>query len=196
MSDAAKKGNSAIELIKSRRDSAGDCNGDGSGLGTGPHRPSAQQAIRESPTRDRRKIMPTAPIELEIPFRRSPGEIHSAAATARRAGELEAKAGEGSRPGDSGSTSRAAIYRWRTQVSLRRRQCGQRCPSPSNCDQASVEATIADTGGRKTFKPLRAGMVNISSAGWRGLQIVPVKIAHDFVMILRGVRLVPVRTSS
>jgi DUF5010 C-terminal domain len=57
-----------------------------------------------------------------------------------------------------------------------------------------LEATIPDTGGWKTFKPVRAGTVNISSAGWQDLQIVPQKIAHDQVMILRGVRLVPVGT--
>jgi DUF5010 C-terminal domain len=57
-------------------------------------------------------------------------------------------------------------------------------------DGAKLEATIPNTGGWKTFKPVRAGTVNLSSAGWRDLQIVPQKIAHNQVMILRGVRLV------
>jgi hypothetical protein len=61
-------------------------------------------------------------------------------------------------------------------------------------DATKLEATIPNTGGWKTFKPVPAGTVNISSAGWRDLQIVPEKIAHDQVMILRGVRLVPVGT--
>ena len=63
-------------------------------------------------------------------------------------------------------------------------------------DGTKLEATIPDTGGWKTFKPVRAGTVNVSQPGWRDLQIVPVSIAHDGVMILRGVRLVPVGSSS
>lgn len=59
-------------------------------------------------------------------------------------------------------------------------------------DATKLESTIPDTGDWKTFKTVRAGMVNISSPGWRDLQIVPQKIAHDQVMILKGVRLVPV----
>ena len=63
-------------------------------------------------------------------------------------------------------------------------------------EQASVEATVAGTGGAKTFKPLKAGEVNVAAGGWHELQIVPVSIPHNFVMVLRGVRLIPVRTSS
>jgi hypothetical protein len=61
-------------------------------------------------------------------------------------------------------------------------------------DGTKLEATIPNTDGWKSFKSVRAGTVNISSAGWRDLQIVPQKIAHDQVMILRSVRLVPVGT--
>jgi len=61
-------------------------------------------------------------------------------------------------------------------------------------DATKLEATIPNTNGWKTFKSVRAGTVNISSTGWRDLQIVPQKIAHDQVMILRSVRLVPVGT--
>ena len=49
-----------------------------------------------------------------------------------------------------------------------------------------LEATIPNTGGWKTFKPVRAGTVKIGQPGWRELHIVPVSIAHDTVTILRS----------
>jgi uncharacterized protein DUF5077 len=63
-------------------------------------------------------------------------------------------------------------------------------------DGTKLEGTIPDTGGWKTFKSVRAGTVNTAQPGWRELHIVPVSIAHDTVTILRGVRLVPVGSSS
>jgi hypothetical protein len=63
-------------------------------------------------------------------------------------------------------------------------------------DAATLRATVPDTGGPKTFKTVRAGTVEFAAAGWRTLQITPVKIPHKSVMILRSVRLMPVTTSS
>ncbi len=63
-------------------------------------------------------------------------------------------------------------------------------------DGTKLEATIPKTGDWKTFKPVRAGTVKIASPGWRDLQIKPVSVALNQVMILRSVRLVPVGTSS
>lgn len=63
-------------------------------------------------------------------------------------------------------------------------------------DGSQLKATIPNTGGWKDFKPVRAGTVNFAQPGWRELHIVPVSIAHGQVMILRGVRFVPVGTSS
>lgn len=63
-------------------------------------------------------------------------------------------------------------------------------------DAAQLQVTIPDTGGSHTFKTVRAGQVDVSSAGWRELRIVPVTIAHNSVMTLRSVRLVPLGTSS
>jgi hypothetical protein len=56
---------------------------------------------------------------------------------------------------------------------------------------AALQATIPDTGGSNTFKTVRAGEVEVPSAGWFELRIAPVTIAHQSVMILRGVKLVP-----
>ena len=58
------------------------------------------------------------------------------------------------------------------------------------------QVTIPDTRGKLTFKTVRAGTVDLASAGFRDLRIVPVTVAHNSVMILRGVRLVPIGTSS
>jgi uncharacterized protein DUF5077 len=63
-------------------------------------------------------------------------------------------------------------------------------------DAETFQVTIPNTGGNLTFKTVRAGQVDLPSAGWRGLRIVPVTVAHNSVMILRGVRLVPLETSS
>jgi hypothetical protein len=59
---------------------------------------------------------------------------------------------------------------------------------------AKLEATVPDTGGSSTFKTLKAGEVNVPAAGWFDLQITPVTIPHDSVMILRNVKLVPVKS--
>jgi hypothetical protein len=56
--------------------------------------------------------------------------------------------------------------------------------------------TIPDTGGNLTFKAVRAGQVDLASAGFRDLRIVPVTIPHRSVMTLRNVRLVALKTSS
>ena len=58
---------------------------------------------------------------------------------------------------------------------------------------AALQATVPDTGGRGTFKTVRAGEVDLPSPGWRDLRIVPLTIAHNEVMTLRGVRLVPAK---
>ena len=63
-------------------------------------------------------------------------------------------------------------------------------------DAEKLQVTIPDTGGDLTFKTVLAGQVDLPSAGWRDLRIVPVTVAHNSVMILRGVRLVPIGTSS
>jgi hypothetical protein len=59
---------------------------------------------------------------------------------------------------------------------------------------AALQTTIPDTGGWNTVKTVRAGEVDVPSAGWFELRITPVTIAHDSVMILRGVKLVPIKS--
>ncbi len=52
---------------------------------------------------------------------------------------------------------------------------------------------VADTGGSGTFKSIRAGEVNFPTADWYNLKISATQIAHQTVMNLRGVKLIPVK---
>jgi hypothetical protein len=58
----------------------------------------------------------------------------------------------------------------------------------------SLDVTVPATGGRHTFTTVRAGEVNIPAAGWQDLRITTVKIARQTALVLRGVRLVPVKS--
>jgi hypothetical protein len=58
---------------------------------------------------------------------------------------------------------------------------------------AALQATIPDTGGVSTFKTVRAGEVDVPSAGWFVLQVTTVTIVHQSVMNLRGVKLAPIK---
>ncbi len=190
MSDAVKKGNSAIELIKSVAVIplvVAIVLGLGWGLVRWAH---ARQVESGKPDPRPAKVNADGSIELEIPFAQVTGEIHLGGGRRghldnwKRKGETVAWKFELDKPG-------------RYAVEL---ECASDAANAGSVvrielDQASVEATIAATGGPRTFKPLRAGVVNIPAAGWHELQIVPVSIPHNFVMVLRGVRLLPVRTS-
>jgi hypothetical protein len=63
-------------------------------------------------------------------------------------------------------------------------------------DKVSLTATIPDTGSQRNFKMVRAGEADIASAGWHELRIVPERVPQHSVMVLRGVRLAAVGTSS
>jgi hypothetical protein len=52
---------------------------------------------------------------------------------------------------------------------------------------------VEDTGGRDTYKPFRVGEANLPNADWYNLKISATEIAHESVMTLRGVKLIPVK---
>jgi hypothetical protein len=54
---------------------------------------------------------------------------------------------------------------------------------------------VADTGGSANYKPFRVGEANLPKADWYNLKISPTEIAHETVMNLRGVKLIPVKKS-
>jgi hypothetical protein len=58
---------------------------------------------------------------------------------------------------------------------------------------ASFTLQTSDTGGSGTFKTVRAGEVNLPVTGWYTLRIAATKVAHDTVMTLRDVSLVPIK---
>jgi hypothetical protein len=128
---------------------------------------------------------------LGIPFAQVTGEIHY---------------GGGSKPHVENWRRSDESVTWRFEVAKPGRYAVELdCASDAanagsvvtvTVDAASLQATVPDTGGPKTFKTVRAGTVEFAAAGWRTLQITPTTIPHKSVMILRGVRLVPVTTSS
>lgn len=61
-------------------------------------------------------------------------------------------------------------------------------------DGTPFQTTIPDTGGWKTFKTIRVGEVDVSSSGWHDLRIAPVAVAKGTAMMLKSVRLVPVKS--
>jgi hypothetical protein len=191
MSDAVKKGNSAIELIKSVAVIplvVAIVLGLAWGLVLWA---SARQVASGKPDPRPAKVNADGSIELEIPFAQVTGEIHFGGG---RRGHL----GNWKRKGETVAWKFELDKPGRYAVEL---ECA--CDTANagsvvriELDQASVEATVASTGGANTFKPLKAGELNVAAAGWHELQIVPVSIPHNFVMVLRGVRLIPIRTSS
>jgi hypothetical protein len=130
-------------------------------------------------------------LTLEIPFAQVTGEIHY---------------GGGSKPQLANWTRTDETVTWRFEVLKPGRYAVELdCASDAanagsvvtvTVDAASLQITVPNTGGPKTFKTVRAGTVEFAAAGWRTLQITPTTIPHKSVMILRGVRLVPVTTSS
>jgi hypothetical protein len=51
---------------------------------------------------------------------------------------------------------------------------------------------VADTGGSATYKTERVGEANLPEAHWYNLRIAATEIAHDTVMTLKGVKLIPI----
>jgi hypothetical protein len=191
MSNAVKKENSALELVKSAAVIpvvVAIVLGLGWGLVRWAH---ARQVDSGKPDPRPAKVNADGSIELEIPFAQVTGEIHFG-------GGRRAHLGNWKRKGETVAWKFELDKPGRYAVEL---ECA--CDTSNagsvvriELDQASVEATVAGTGGGNTFKPLKAGEVNVAAVGWHELQIVPVSIPHNFVMVLRGVRLIPVRTSS
>ncbi|HEV3301399.1 MAG TPA: hypothetical protein VG055_17235 [Planctomycetaceae bacterium] len=75
-----------------------------------------------------------------------------------------------------------------------------------SCDSANAGSTVqiqladstsilkvADTGGSVNYKPFRVGEANLPDAHWYNLKISPTEIAHETVMALKGVKLIPVK---
>jgi hypothetical protein len=52
---------------------------------------------------------------------------------------------------------------------------------------------VADTGGSGKYNKVRAGEVNLPTADWYNLRISATQIAHQTVMNLRSVKLIPVK---
>jgi hypothetical protein len=191
MSNAVKKENSALELVKSAAVIpvvVAIVLGLGWGLVRWAH---ARQVDSGKPDPRPAKVNADGSIELEIPFAQVTGEIHFG-------GGRRAHLGNWKRKGETVAWKFELDKPGRYAVEL---ECA--CDTSNagsvvriELDQASVEATVAGTGGGNTFKPLKAGEINVAAVGWHELQIVPVSIPHNFVMVLRGVRLIPVRTSS
>jgi hypothetical protein len=74
------------------------------------------------------------------------------------------------------------------------------------CDMANAGSTVqiqltdtplvvnvVDTGGSVVYKKFRAGEVNLPKDDWYNLRISATAIAHQNVMNLRGVKLIPVK---
>lgn len=59
---------------------------------------------------------------------------------------------------------------------------------------ATLKGTIPSTGSKSEFQNLRLGEIDIPAAGWHVLRIVPVKVAHQSVMTLGSVKLVPIKS--
>jgi hypothetical protein len=52
---------------------------------------------------------------------------------------------------------------------------------------------VADTGGATSYKTVQAGEVNLPEAHWYNMRFVATEIAHETVMTLRSVKLIPVK---
>ncbi len=191
MSNVVKKENSALELVKSVAVIplvVAIVLGLGWGLVRWAH---ARQVDSGKPDPRPAKVNSDGSIELEIPFAQVTGEIHLGGG---RRGHL----GNWKRKGETVAWKFEIDKPGRYAVEL---ECACETANAGSVvrielEQASVEATVAGTGGANTFKPLKAGEINVAAAGWHELQIVPVSIPHNFVLVMRGVRLILVRTSS
>ncbi len=60
-------------------------------------------------------------------------------------------------------------------------------------EDQSLPFKVADTGGSTTYKTFTVGEVNVASAHWCNLRIAVNEIAHETVMTLRRVKLIPVK---
>jgi hypothetical protein len=191
MSNAVKKENSALELVKSAAVIplvVAIVLGLGWGLVRWAH---ARQVDSGKPDPRPGKVNADGSIELETSFAQVTGEIHFG-------GGRRAHLGNWKRKGETVAWKFELDKPGRYAVEL---ECACDAAHAGSVvrielEQDSAEATVVDTGGTNTFKPLKAGAINIATAGWHELQIVPLSIPHDFVMVLRGVRLIPVKTSS
>ncbi len=191
MSDAVAKENSAIELFKSV------CViplvialvvGTGWGL---VRWAAVRQADSGKPDPRPVEKGPDGSLVLQMAFAQVSHEIHF---------------GGGRHPALNNWTRADATVMWRFDVDKPGRYAVEldcACDSANagsvvrvELNATALQATIPDTGGPNTFKTVRAGQVDIPSAGWQDLRIVPVTLAHHSVMVLRGVRLVPIGTSS
>jgi hypothetical protein len=52
---------------------------------------------------------------------------------------------------------------------------------------------VEDTGGPATYKPFRVGEADLPNSDWYNLKISATEIAHESVMTLRAVKLIPVK---
>jgi hypothetical protein len=191
VSDAVVKKNSAIELIKSVFVIplvVGLVMGSGWGL---VRLAAARQRESGKPDPQPAESGPDGALVLKIPFAQVTGEIHY---------------GGGSHPLLANWKRADETVTWRFNVEKAGRynlelDCACDAADAGSVvsialDADSFQATIPNSGGAHTFKPVRVGTVNLASPGWRELRITPVKVAHNSVMVLRGVRLAPVGTSS
>jgi hypothetical protein len=192
VTDAVAKENSAIEIIKSALVIPLVIIlvlGTGWGL---VRWGAVRQAASGKPDPQPTEKGPDGSLTLQIPFAQLSGEMHYGGGGRHRAVGNWKQADEN--------------VAWRINVEKPGRYAVElECA----CDSANagsvvrieigtspLQVTVPDTGGPRTFTTIRAGNVEIPSAGWRDLRIVPVTIAHNSVMILRSVRLVPIGTSS
>ncbi|HEX4071182.1 MAG TPA: carbohydrate-binding domain-containing protein [Planctomycetaceae bacterium] len=186
MSNAVKKENSALELVKSVAVIpvvVAIVLGLGWSLVRWAH---ARQVDSGKPDPRPAKVNADGSIELEIPFAQVTGEIHLGGG---RRGHL----GNWKRMGETVAWKFELDKPGRYAVEL---ECACDAANAGSVvrvetDGDSLEITVPDTGGPNTFKTVRAGEIEFSSTGWRELRIVPLTIAHTAVMTLRGVRLVP-----
>ncbi|HEV8067916.1 MAG TPA: hypothetical protein VGP76_09270 [Planctomycetaceae bacterium] len=58
---------------------------------------------------------------------------------------------------------------------------------------STLSLKVADTGGPVNYKPFRVGEVNLPEAHWYNLRIAATELAHESVMNLKGVKLIPVK---
>jgi hypothetical protein len=182
MSNAVKKENSAVELVKSAA-VIPLVMAIVLGLGWGlVHWAHARQIDSGNPDPRPAKIGPDGSLALQIPFAQITGEIHFGRGLGnwKHPDETVAWKFEVEKPG-----------RYVVEVDCACNAANAGSVVRLETDGDSLEMTVPDTGGPNTFKTVRAGEIEISAPGWRELRIVPLTIARTTVMTLRGVRLLP-----
>jgi hypothetical protein len=182
MSNAVKKENSALELVKSAA-VIPLVMAIVLGLGWGLVRWAyARQVDSGKPDPRPAEKGPDGSLVLKIPFAQVTGEIHFGRGLGNWKDPAETVAWkfEVEKPG-----------RYVVELDCACDAANAGSVVRVETDGDSLEMTVPDTGGPNTFKAVRAGEIEFSSPGWRELRIVPLTIAHTAVMTLRGVRLLP-----